>query len=322
MGIPARAEDRKGVVEFKFDLSAQPKGEETRLWVPYPVSDLNQTISNMKIAGDYAEAAVYTDKVYGTPMLFARWPKDAAVRTLNLSFSAERKELTLRDFPAKETAWDQADYSLWLAPTKLGPTIGPVKELADKITTGKTTVAQKARAVYDWVCDNTYRDPATKGCGMGDVCKLLLNPGGKCADISSVFIALARSAGVPAREVFGIRLGQKEGDDITGSYHCWAEFYLPGYGWVPADPADVRKAMLKDNLKNDDPRSALLKERFWGGIDASRIKLSIGRDLTLGPAQELAPLNYLMYPYAEVAGKPIDWLEPKTFAYSVIFHEK
>ena len=114
---------------------------------------------------------------------------------------------------------------------------------------------EKARAIYDWTCENTYRDPDTRGCGKGDVCALLKKPGGKCTDISSVFVALARAAGVPAREIFGIRLGKKAEEDITGWQHCWAEFYLPGYGWVPADPADVRKAMLVEKLKPEDKRT-------------------------------------------------------------------
>lgn len=322
IAAPSRAGDQRGSVDFRFDLSGQAQGEEVRLWIPYPVTDAAQEISEVKIGGDYAESAVYTDREHGTPMLHARWPREAASRKLTFSFTAERNKIGRSDLAARETAWDPADYARWLAPTSLGPTDGAVKELADKITAGKATVAEKARAVYEWVCENTFRDPDTRGCGKGDVCKLLDRPGGKCADISSVFVALARAAGVPSREIFGLRLGQKDGDDLTGSYHCWAEFYLPGTGWVAADPADVRKAMLKDNLKNDDPKAAELRERFWGGLDAARIKVGLGRDLDLSPKQAAGPLNYLMYPYAEVGGKPVDWLDPKTFVYSVTFRER
>ncbi len=148
-----------------------------------------------------------------------------------------------------------------------------MKKLAAKITKGKKTVQAKARAIYDWTCANMYRDPDTRGCGKGDVCALLSKPGGKCTDISSMFIALARASGVPAREVFGIRLGKKAEEDITGYQHCWAEFFQPGYGWVPVDPADVRKAMLVEKLSDTDPKTAEYKTCFWGGIDPYRIKL-------------------------------------------------
>lgn len=160
-----------------------------------------------------------------------------------------------------------------------------------------------------------YRDPETKGCGVGDVCALLQKPGGKCTDISSVYVALARAAGVPAREIFGLRLGKKPEENITAYQHCWAEFYLPGYGWVPVDPADVRKAMLVEKLKPEDPKTKAYEKYFWGGIDQYRIKLAMGRDLTLNPPQSGVPLNTFGYPFAQAGTRTIDWLEPATFQY-------
>ncbi|MBI5016223.1 MAG: transglutaminase domain-containing protein [Deltaproteobacteria bacterium] len=315
------AKTRSGTVECRVDLSAQVRHQDVRLWLPYPTSDSDQVIRDVKVTGDFADSAVYTDRVHGTPMLYARWDKGAANRTLTLSFGVEREEVLRRDFPEKEAAWDPRDYALYLAPTSLGPTDGAVKQLADKITAGKTTVLEKAKAVYDWVCENTFRDPDTKGCGQGNVCKLLETPGGKCADLHSVFVSLTRAAGVPSREVFGLRLGKKPEEDVTGSQHCWAEFFLPGYGWVPVDAADVRKAMLTEKLTLSDARTGELRAYYWGGIDAYRVKLAMGRDLVLGPPQAGAPLNYLMYPYAEIGGKPVDWLEPKSFRYAITFRE-
>jgi len=234
----------------------------------------------------------------------------------------EREEIRLRDLPTSEPAWNRADYAEYLRPTSLGPTDGEVKKLAESIVKGKLTVLEKARAIYDWTCENTYRDPATRGCGVGDVCQLLKKPGGKCTDISSVYIALARAAGVPAREVFGVRLGKKAQEDITGWQHCWVEFFLPGYGWVPVDPADVRKAMLVEKLELKDAKTREYRDYFWGGIDAYRVKIASGRDLVLNPPQAGEPLNTFGYPYAEVDGRVLDWYEPKTFSYRITYREK
>jgi transglutaminase-like putative cysteine protease len=255
-------------------------------------------------------------------MLYARWDKGAPSRKLAVTMRVERQEVLRRDLPATEAAWDPADYRQYLAPTGLGPIDGEVKKLADRITKGKLGVLAKARAIYDWTCENTYRDPDTRGCGTGDVCALLRKPGGKCADISSVYVALCRAAGVPCREAFGIRLGKKDREDITGWQHCWAEFYLPGYGWVPVDPADVRKAMLVEKLSLDDAKTREYRNYFWGGIDQYRIRLSYGRDLTLNPPQSGTPVNYLMYPFAQVGGKTLDWLDPKSFFYRISYSEK
>jgi len=315
----ALAKDRSGTINMTFDLSGHDTKNAAELWIPYPVSDKEQDITGINISGDYSASAVYADSTYSTPMLYARWEKGSTSRKLTFSFKAKRSEVIRRDFPAKEAAWDPADYAIYLQATKLGPVNGEVGQLAAKITAGKKTVLEKARAIYDWTCDNTYRDPKTRGCGAGDVCLLLKNPGGKCADIHSVFVALARAAGVPAREVFGIRMGKKEREDVSTWQHCWAEFYLPGYGWVPVDAADVRKAMLTENLKLDDMKTAGYRAYYWGGIDPYRVKLSTGRDLTLNPPQSGDPVNYLMYPFAQIGGKTIDWLDPATFKYSIIY---
>jgi transglutaminase-like putative cysteine protease len=318
----ALAKSHSGTVSMNIDLSSHGSGDTAELWIPYPVSDKDQDITDVKVSGDYATSSVYTDSTYSTPMLYARWEKGAVKRKLAFSFQAKRNEVIRRDFPAKEAAWDPADYALYLQATKLGPVDGEVGKLAARITSGKKTVLEKAKAVYDWTCENTYRDPKTRGCGAGDVCALLTNPGGKCADIHSVFVALARAAGVPAREVFGIRMGRKDLEDVTTWQHCWAEFYLPGYGWVPVDAADVRKAMLTENLKLDDAKTTEYRTYFWGGIDPYRVKLSVGRDLTLNPQQLGGPVNYLMYPFAQVGGRTIDWLDPATFKYSIIYTTK
>lgn len=315
---PVFAASQGGSYTWDFDLTAHRSGAEAELWIPYPVSNANQQISDLKWTGNFAEAAVYTDRTFGTPMLYVRWDKDVKVRQFRFSFAAERAEVIRRDFPA-EAAYDPRDFALYLAPTKLGPIDGEVRKLADQITAGKSGILEKARAVYDWTVDNTYRDPDTRGCGVGDVTALLRRPGGKCADISSIFIALARAAGVPTREILGIRTGQTARQDVSGWQHCWAEFYLPGYGWVPVDPADVRKAMLKQDLKLDDPRVAELRETYWGRVDQYRIRLSEGRDLQLNPPQQGPAVNYLMYPFAQIGGATLDWLDPQTFKYSIVW---
>lgn len=316
------ADSVSGNIIMEFDLSAHDGAQEAQLWIPYPVTDEYQIISDIKIDGDYAESGVYTDRTYQTPMLYARWEKGAKSRKLNFSFGVQRREIIRGDLPDREVSWNAADYALYLAPTRLGPVDGQVKALADKITDGRKAVLEKARALYDWTVENTYRDPKTRGCGVGDVDRLLKEPGGKCADISSIFVALARAAGVPAREIFGIRQGKKPVEDISTWQHCWAEFYLPGHGWVPVDPADVRKMMLVQNLKLSDSKTVEYRNYFWGGIDAYRVKLGEGRDMILNPPQYGEPVNYLMYPFAQIGKTTLDWLDPRTFKYTITYKQE
>ncbi len=315
------AKTASGNIVMEFDLSHHPAGKEVKLWIPYPVSDQYQLITDIRTEGNFTESAVYTDREYKTPILYARWDKKTDSRHLTLSFHAIREEVKKGNFPEQEPCWNPGNFKKWLKPTNLGPITGPVKELADSITKGKTTVLAKARAIYDWTCENMYRDPTTKGCGRGDVCYLLRRPGGKCTDINSVFIALCRAAGIPAREIFGIRMGKKSVQDISKWQHCWAEFYLPGSGWIAVDPADVRKMMLKQNLSLDDAKTIEYRKYFWGGWDPYRVQLAVGRDLTLNPAQRGETLNTFGYPYAEVDNKALDWLDPKSFSYKFTFSQ-
>lgn len=318
----ASAAGRSGVVTLEVDLSAQDVTKEAKLWIPYPVTDRYQRVSDIKVTGDFSSSGVYTDAANGTPILYAEWPANSKSRTLSFAFAVDRQEIRQTNLPTKEPQWNRADYAEYLKPTSLGPIDGEVKKLADAITKGKKTVLAKARAIYDWCCSNMYRDPSTVGCGKGDVCALLQKPGGKCTDISSVYIALCRAAGVPAREVFSVRLGKKAEEDITTYQHCWAEFFLPGYGWVTADPADVRKAMLVEKLELKDQKAQEYREYFWGGIDAYRVTVAVGRDVMLNPPQAGAPLNTFGYPYAEIGGKSIDFYQPKSFVYRYGFKEK
>ena len=202
------AQSQSGTITMAFDLSAQPDTDTTRLWIPYPVSDENQLISDITVQGDYAESAVYTDRKYQTPILYARWDKGVHSRKLTFSFHVVRQEVVRRDLPEKEAAWNPADFKPFLTPTSLGPINLRVKDLAEEITINKTGVKAKARAIYDWIIDNMHRDPETVGCGDGDVISLLATGGGKCTDLHSVFVTLCRAAGVPAREIFGIRQGK------------------------------------------------------------------------------------------------------------------
>ena len=311
--------DEQGRINIKVDLKVSETPQDAKIWLPYPISSQYQKIENIVIKGNFVDSGVYKEPKSGALYFFAEWPKDIQEKNMDLGFKVSVKEREKRNLiesgaaiPVEVQKYLQADS--WI------PTAGPVADIAQSIQKEKQGILEKSRAVYDWVVENTYRDPNVKGCGLGIVEVTLSKRSGKCADISSVYVALARNIGVPAREVFGIRLGKKATQDITGDYHCWAEFYLPGTGWVPVDPADVRKKMLVDNLKLADVKE--LREYFFGRVDAYRVVLEQGgRNISLQPAQADKPVNYLMYPYAEVDGKALDYFDPENFGYSVQFKQ-
>jgi len=104
--------------------------------------------------------------------------------------------------------------------------------------------------------------------------------------------------GVPARFTIGLPLPEERGGGEIAGYHCWAEFFAAGRGWVPIDASEAAKAPAK-------------REYFFGALDENRIEFSRGRDLVLVPAQSGEPLNYFIYPYAEWNGQPFTGLKTK-----------
>ncbi|MBI3813457.1 MAG: transglutaminase domain-containing protein [Nitrospinae bacterium] len=314
--------EAQGEVIFKVTIDAPEESKDVRLWLPYPKTDGEQTIEDIKIYGNFSFSKVYPQKEEGDLALYAEWTKPAKERFLTLTFQAKSIERVRKDFQSQEPDIP-AEVGEYLKGSPFTPIDGKVKEIASSITDGKKSIIEKAKAVYDWTVENTFRDPNIKGCGTGDVERILSEKGGKCADISGVFVAVARAAGVPSREVYGLRLGKKDGEDITGGHHCWTEFYLPNYGWIPVDPADVRKAMLTEKLDLEQARK--YRDYYFGAVDEYRIALTRGtKGYCLSPPQKGGPIPYgFMYPYAEVDGKPLEWLAAqKELKYQITFRKQ
>ncbi len=301
-----------------------------RVWLPYPVSDNEQTISDIKVEGNFTRSEVYNQKQFPTDKaLYAEWTKPTKARFITLTFKAKAIERGTGVKGRGSGGRIRSNYRLtpneikeFTQGSQYIPTDGRIKEIALDITKGKNNTIEKARAVFDWTVENTFRDPNIQGCGIGSVERMLAEKGGKCADISGVFVALANAAGVPAREVWGLRLGKKQVEDMTAGHHCWAEFYLPGSGWIPVDPADVRKAMLVEKLELNDDKTKKYRDYYFGAVDEYRIVLSRGaKGYYLNPAPKQSPLPYgFMYPYAEIDGKPIEWLAgQKELKYAITF---
>jgi transglutaminase-like putative cysteine protease len=236
--------------------------------------------------------------------------------------------------PGKVPPASAADLQHFLRPTHLLPTDGIVKATAAEITKGAKTDVEKARAIYEWIVDNTFRDPKTRGCGLGDIRFMLESKdlGGKCADLNALYVGLARASDLPARDVYGIRVAKSElgykslgaaSEVVTKAQHCRAEVYLKEHGWVPVDPADVRKVVLEEppgNRPLDDEMVKKARARLFGSWEMNWIAYNFAHDVAL-PGSSGAPLPFLMYPQAETANGRLDCLDPDGFHYEITSRE-
>jgi transglutaminase-like putative cysteine protease len=228
----------------------------------------------------------------------------------------------------------QAELDYFLRPSQYVPTDGIVKQTALKATAGATTDTEKARAIYEWVVENTFRDPKVRGCGRGDIRHMLESGdmGGKCADLNALYVGLARSAGLPARHVYGLRIAKSQQgykslglatDVATKGQHCRAEVYLREHGWVPVDPADVRKVALEEppgNRPLHDEIVSRAREHLFGSWEMNWMAYNYAHDVDL-PGSAGKPLVYFMYPQAETAEGRIDPFDPDNFKYEIAASE-
>ncbi len=306
----------------------------TRVWLPVPLTEDRPYLKGLGNAfeaeGGTTRYAV--DPGYGAGMVCAQWAEGVKpVMVLHSRFATRdaKTDLSRPDNPRPESALTLARYT---APTRHMPTDGVVRELSSQIVKGAADDVEKARAIYEWIVENTYRDPQTKGCGTGDVKFMVENRiwGGKCADLNALFTALARSQGVPARDVYGIRvadsrLGYKslgKSGDITKAQHCRAEFYSAAHGWVPVDPADVRKVILEEDggKKIDDPTVVAARKRLFGSWEMNWLAYNYANDLAL-PGATHGKVDFFMYPQSETAEGRLDSLDPEHFRYHITSKE-
>jgi len=183
------------------------------------------------------------------------------------------------------------DVQPFLQADGLAPTDGMIASECRAQTEGISDPIQKARKIYDYVISAMSQDPGGPGVERGDDLLAAGSHRGDGTDFDSLFIGMARAAGIPARSENGFSLpeGQKEG--TVPGYHSWAEFYVNGIGWVPVDAWGASQ----DSSKRDD---------FFGALDAHRVTFSTGRDIVLTPAPQGGPLDYIAYPYVEADGRP------------------
>jgi len=278
-----------------------------------------------------ASAQVVEDPTYGAKILHVIWDEGTASPFIAVTSRFATRDRH-NDLSGNGTAVPLSDEErrLYLAPTALMPTDGAVKALSDRITAGAEGEIAKVRAIYEWMVENTFRRASTRGCGDGNVAAMLQagDFGGKCADLNGLFVALVRAAGLPARDLYGVRvapskLGYKSlganSPTITKAQHCRAEVYFSGHGWVAMDPADVRKVMLEERpegLPLDAPEVVAARRMLFGSWEGNWLPYNTAHDLAL-PGAKGPAVGFLMYPQVETTAGRLDCLQPETVKYGI-----
>jgi transglutaminase-like putative cysteine protease len=269
------------------------------VWIPLPSSTSFQDVRDLKISAPFP-VTVEKDSAGNDVAHFA--VADAAAfagreSEVRVTFRVRRSEIRAPLGQATYTAPAPAkvppDAAPWLGGNRMVPLTPRVRKLAAELSAGKRDAVEKAQAFYRYLVENGTYDKTTPGWGKGDSERFCDLKKGNCTDFHSAFMALARAEGIPTRFVIGFPIGSESSGTVRG-YHCWAEFWADGAGWIPVDASDA--------AKSGDPER---KRYLFGNLDPDRVEFSRGRDLTLAPAQEEGPVNFLIAPYVEVDGKAL-----------------
>jgi transglutaminase-like putative cysteine protease len=341
VGVPALARPAESQAVWRtFEVTtrvevANPAGV-TRAWVPLPLMAETEYQKRQvdRWSGNAAVSQMYREDKYDTGFLYAEWAasEKAPVIEVVSRFSTRDRALDLSKPRAGAPKESRAVLARYLTPTKYIPTDGIVRDTAREVTKEAGTDLDKARAIYEWIVDNTFRDPKVKGCGLGDIKTMLETRyfGGKCADLNALFVGLTRAAGIPARDIYGVRAADSKefkslgkSGDISKAQHCRAEFYVADFGWVPVDPADVRKVVLEEppgNLALSDPLVKRARAKLFGAWEMNYLAYNYAHDVKL-PNSAGEPVPFLMYPQAETVEGRKDSLDPASFKYQITAQE-
>lgn len=305
----------------------------TRAWLPlaHAGGASYQRVLKQAWKGNAETLRALRDNQAGPGILYAEWAAGELRPEVEMTLTIATRDRATDWGDLTPRGADPASLIRYLQPSKLLPLGGIVRSTALRITKSEADDLAKARAIYEWIVENTVRDPAVAGCGTGDIRGMLEtgNLRGKCADINALFVGLARAASIPARDVYGLRVAPSRSftslgsaGDVTRAQHCRAEFHSSRYGWVPVDPADVRKVILEEKRGLDlaSPEVQYARRRLFGSWEMNWIAFNDARDVML-PNSIGPSLPFFMYPQAETGGRRLDSLDPQAFRYSIAARE-
>lgn len=282
LATAALGQSRTYEAVYVATLSDIPAVEKLDVWIPLPQSGEHQNVSDVIIESPY-EFTRHREAAWGNEYAHAVIDDPPSSIEVRVRFNVTRREARMDG-----KGGTAGDLELALKDDRLVTLSPRVRSLADEVTAGRKSQVEQARAIYDHLLETMTYDKVAPGWGLGDTERACDIRKGNCTDFHSLFMSLARAKGIPARFVIGFPTSASNG--VVTGYHCWAEFWLDGEGWVPVDASDASK----------NPK---LRDYLFGNLDPQRVEFTVGRDLMLSP-RTAEPLNYFIHPRGEANGKP------------------
>ncbi len=127
---------------------------------------------------------------------------------------------------------------------------------------------KQAKKIYDYIINNLQYK--LQGGHLKGAKFAYENKEGECGDYSALFVAMARSIGIPSRPVVGFWA-----DPSYGKTHVWAEFYVQDIGWIPVDPTIGQQSNNKRDyyFGNMDNKRLIMSKDYNIQVDENKVDL-------------------------------------------------
>lgn len=277
-----------GRISFKIAREDLPEKGVLKVWIPHPIQTASQrdveiiSISPQK----YVRAVPRVDADLGN--IYMEVPlkelKDDLDVVVEFTFSHYTQKFKID--PDKVGEYDR-ESDLYKKYTRSAGNIAitpEIKKKAHQIVGDEKNPYLAARKIYYHVIDNVKYSltPHLKldATGEPESVFVLENKFGDCGAQMMYFAALCRAVGIPARSLGGMQLCPGK-----HSSHFWGEFYLPNYGWIPADTSIAMMLSYSDQLSESERKKLI--DFFFGNLDPYRFIIQKDVDLPLSPHPKL-----------------------------------
>ena len=313
--------------DIRSNIALNQINGKTRIWLP--LAQYKDTLWERSLGhnwqGNFDNAGIYRDPVAEMEVFYADWAEGTANPQLQIVSQIATQDrhfdITRRGAVAERTEVLRR----CLQATCLVPLDGIVRRTAERAIGRIKDPVALGKAIYEWVVENAAYNPLTLGVGHTDIGRMLDSGdlSGRSMDIALLFVGLCRSIGLPARPVFGLRIDSSRlfaslgaSGDLSKEQHCRAEFYTPGYGWIPVNPSDVRQAIRDERLGPGDAKLTVLKKLLFGFWEMNWISFNAAQDINLrGSAGPTLP--FLIYPEVETSDGRFDRRDTRRMSYKL-----
>lgn len=233
---------------FAAEASAQTRNIEVRITVSNAGSDTSKDINlNAALFGvEPSTAQIKSESFNLNPQGVTEGSFSSRTALFHIASLAPGASQTITiDYQVDNSAVGAAgtgDLGQYLLPSKkIESDNASIIAKSNEINTGVTDSYTKALNNYNWVIGYMVYDLNSPYRNKGAL-SAYNNGVGVCEDYASLFVALNRAQGIPSRIVNGFADPAGTGDawgagtDMNAYRHSWAEFYIEGQGWLPADP--------------------------------------------------------------------------------------